>query len=100
MPDIGQDFRLRGIAFGPVPFLLQLFAEGIAVIHRKCVAPRPGIAVVIPYPAHIRAALDTQNVPAIVAQAVDAIETRKTGANDNDIMVHRFRHSPSRFLGG
>src|SRR5207244_12789237 len=33
MVDVTQDLRLRAVALGPMPFLLQLVREGIRVLH-------------------------------------------------------------------
>src|SRR6266446_9290844 len=38
MVDVTQDLRLRAVALGPMPFLLQLVREGIRVFHAFDVA--------------------------------------------------------------
>src|SRR5438477_11971012 len=48
MIDVAQDLRLRAIALGPMPFLLQLVREGIRVFHAFDVAATPRVAVPVP----------------------------------------------------
>ena len=45
---IGQDFRLRRVALGPLPFLLKLVRELIGILQALDIAAGAGIAVPIP----------------------------------------------------
>ena len=40
--EIAKDLGLPGVAFGPLPFLLELFGELVRVLHALDIAPRPG----------------------------------------------------------
>ena len=57
MPGVIEDFRLRRIAFGPVPILLQLFREREGVRHAFSIAARARVAVPVPRSPDILAAL-------------------------------------------
>src|SRR5216683_3807703 len=46
--DVTQDLRLRAVAVGPMPFLLQLVREGIRVLHAFDVAATPRVTVPVP----------------------------------------------------
>src|SRR5512132_1865984 len=48
MVDVTQDLRLRAVALGPMPFLLQLVREGVRVLHAFDVAAAPRVAVPVP----------------------------------------------------
>src|ERR1700680_3366852 len=45
MVDVTQDLRLRAVALGPMPFLLQFVREGIRVFHAFDVAATPRVTV-------------------------------------------------------
>src|SRR6266404_5283444 len=48
MVDVTKDLRLRAVALGPLPFLLQLVREGIRVLHAFDIAATPRVAVPVP----------------------------------------------------
>src|SRR6266853_5828628 len=52
MVDVTQDLRLRAVALGPMPFLLQFLREGIRVFHAFDVAAAPRVAVPVPSAAN------------------------------------------------
>src|SRR5947209_3282814 len=55
MVDIGEDFRLCGVALAPPPFLLQFLGKRIGIVHALDVAARAGIAVPVPGSANAAA---------------------------------------------
>src|SRR5689334_15193211 len=85
MVDVTQDLRLRAVALGPMPFLLQLVREGIRVLHAFDVAATPWIAVPIPGAANAATGLEAMHFEAEFAQAVDRVETADSGADDDRI---------------
>src|SRR5271166_4383843 len=85
MVDVTQDLRLRAVALGPVPFLLQLVREGIRVFHAFDVAATPRVAVPIPGAANSTTSLEATHVEAEFSEAKDCIETAHTGADDDHI---------------
>ncbi len=58
VPQIGEDLRLCGEAFGPLPAALQLFVERIGVVHTFDVATRTRVAVPVPGAADVRGRLE------------------------------------------
>src|SRR5689334_3582064 len=64
MVDVTQDLRLRAIALGPMPFLLQLVRKGIRVLHAFDVAATPWVAVPIPGTANATTGLEATHFEA------------------------------------
>src|ERR1700720_557041 len=75
MVDVTQDLRLRAVALGPMPFLLQLVREGIRVLHAFDVAATPWVAVPIPGAANPASGLEGTHFEAEFTQAIDRVET-------------------------
>jgi hypothetical protein len=61
MADIFQDLRLRRVALGPLPFLLQRLRKRVGIIHALDITARAGIAVPIPRTANAVARLEDAN---------------------------------------
>src|SRR6266478_7362370 len=85
MVDVTQDLRLRAVALGPVPFLLQLVREGIRVFHACDVAATPRVAVPVPGAANPATGLEAAHFEAEFTQAIDRVETADPGADDDRI---------------
>ena len=82
---VRQNFRLRRIAFAPLPFLLERFIEGVAILHAFHVATCTRVAVPEPGAADAITRLEDPYAQALLTQAVQQVETRKTGTNDNGV---------------
>src|SRR5229473_8223285 len=85
MVDVTQDLRLRAVALGPMPFLLQLVREGIRVFHAFDVAAAPRVAVPVPSAANPATRLEATHFEAEFTQAIDRVETADSGADDDRI---------------
>src|SRR3984893_5148178 len=85
MVDVTQELRLRAVALGPVPFLLQLVREGIRVFHAFDVAATPREAVPVPGAANPATGLEATHFEAEITQAIDRVETANSGADDDRI---------------
>src|ERR1700737_4664364 len=83
MVDVTQDLRLRAVALGPLPFLLQVVREGIRVLHAFDIAATPRVAVPVPGAANSATGLEATHSKAEFTQAIDRVETADSGA-DND----------------
>src|ERR1700737_4619734 len=83
--DVTQDLRLRAVALGPVPFLLQLVRKRIRVLHAFDVAATPRVAVPVPGAANAATGLEATHFEAELAQAIDRVETADSGADDDRI---------------
>src|SRR6202011_439569 len=83
--DVTQDLRLRAVALGPMPFLLQLGREGIRVFHAFDVAAAPRVAVPVPGAANPATGLEATHFEAEFTQAIDRVETANSGADDDRI---------------
>ena len=99
MVDVAQDLRLRRVALGPVPFLLQFLAEGIGVVQALHVAARAGVAVPVPGAAHAVAGLQHLYRQAHAQGAMKLVEPGKAGAHDHQVYlagarIRRHRISP------
>src|ERR1051325_2223313 len=90
MIHVTQDLRLRAVALGPMPFLLQLVGEGIRVLHALDIAAAPRVTVPGPGAAHIAGGFECAHFEAELAQAVDRVETANAGADDNRIEPRGF----------
>src|SRR6266404_4456314 len=85
MVDVTQDLRLRAVALGPMPFLLQLVREGIRVLHAFDVTATPRVAVPIPGAADPATGLEGMHFEAEFTQTMDRVETADSGADDDRI---------------
>src|SRR5712675_3442089 len=85
MVDVTQDLRLRSVALGPMPFLLQLVREGIRVLHAFDVAATPRVTVPVPGAANAATGLEATHFEAEFTQAIDRVETADSGADDDRI---------------
>src|SRR5215510_13778220 len=96
MVDVTQDFGLSTVAFGPMPFLLQLVRERIGVFQTFDVAAASRIAVPVPGPANSIAGLEGAQLETELTQAVDRVETADASTHDDRIksayVYRRFRH--------
>jgi len=82
---IGTYVCMAGEFFGPIPFLLQIFIKAVGILHAFHVAPCPRIAIPIPGTANAITTFETSRREALLTQAMKQIETRETGADDDDI---------------
>ena len=103
---VRQNFRLSGIAFRPLPFLLERFVEGVAVLHAFHVATCTRIAVPEPGTTNAITRLEDPDAQALLTQPVQQVETRKTSTDDDGVVVAvsrvgkrvAFTHGSSRWL--
>src|SRR6185503_5911806 len=79
---------LGGEVLGPLPLLQQFLGEGIAVGPALRIEARAGIAVPVPGAADVGAGLEDLYAKAEAAQAMELIEARHAGADDDDIGFH------------
>ncbi|MCY0153342.1 hypothetical protein OEG86_15040 [Hoeflea alexandrii] len=84
---VSQDFRLCGELLGPAPFLLNLIGETVTVVDAHQVAARAGIAVPVPDAADVATGLDTKDVLAHFAKAIDGVHAAEASANYDDVHV-------------
>src|SRR5580704_7837840 len=85
MVDVTQDLRLRAVALGPMPFLLQLVRKGIGVFHAFDVAATSRVAVPVPGAANPVTGLEGTHFETEFTQTIDRVETADTGADDDRI---------------
>ena len=90
MVDVTQDLRLRAVALGPMPFLLQLVGERIRVLHALDIAAAPRVAVPVPGAADPVAGLEGTHFEAEFTQAMDGVETAGSCADDDRIKSRGF----------
>src|SRR5438132_6016424 len=90
MVDVTQDLRLRAVALGPMPFLLQFLREGIRVLHAFDVTATPRVAVPVPGATNPATGLEGTHFEAKFTQAIDRVETADAGADDDRIKPRRF----------
>ena len=88
MVGIAQYFGLLGVAFSPLPILLQLFRERVGILHAFHVTARTRVTVPVPGAAHAIARLKNPRRQPKLAQLVQHVQPGKTGANDDGIEVH------------
>src|SRR5215475_3144763 len=87
MVGVAQDFRLRRIAFAPVPFLLQFIREGIGILHALDIAARAWIAVPVPGPPDSRALRVDPHRESKAAQPVQHVHSGKAGADHDNVVI-------------
>src|SRR5262249_32252413 len=87
MVGVAQDFRLRRVAFAPVPFLLQFVRERIGILHALDIAASAWIAVPVPGPPDARALLVDAHRKSKVPQPVEHVHSGKAGANHHDVVI-------------
>src|SRR5713226_416184 len=85
MVDVTQDLRLRAVALGPTPFLLQLVGKGIRILHAFNIAATPWIAVPVPGTTNIGASLEGAHSEAEFTESINRVETADASADDNRI---------------
>ncbi len=85
--DVRQDLGLGGVPLRPAPFLLELVAEGVRVIHALDVAAGAGIAVPIPGAADAAARLEDPRGQAEAAQAVQHVQAGEPRADNDRVEV-------------
>ena len=90
MLGVAEDLRLRGVALGPAPFLLERRVELVGVLHAFDIAARARITVPVPGAADALARLQHQRPETHGAQPVQHVETGEAGA-DNDGIERRGR---------
>ena len=88
--DVAQDLRLRAVALGPLPFLLQLVGERVRVLQAFDVAAAARIAVPEPGAADAAAGLEGAHLQAELAQAVDGVEAADARADDDGVELGGF----------
>src|SRR5262249_34225963 len=87
MVGVAQDFRLRRVAFAPVPLLLQFVRERIGILHALDIAASAWIAVPVPGPPDARALLVDSRRESKAAQPVEHVHSGKAGTNHDDVVV-------------
>jgi hypothetical protein len=102
MVDVFQDFRLRRVALGPAPFLLEIVRERVGIIHAFDVAARAGIPVPVPGAANAVPRLEDPGREPQSAQPVQHVEPGKPGSDDNRVHFspHARHLSPSACADG
>src|SRR5690242_7535567 len=85
MVDVFKDLGLCTVAFGPMPFLLQLIGKGIRVLHAFDIAAAPGVSVPIPSAADPARGFESAYFEAELAQAVDRVKTADACADDDRV---------------
>src|SRR5438132_3864085 len=97
MIDVGKNFRLARITFGPCPFLLKLFRKRIGVLDTFDVATGAGVTVPEPGTADAVTLLKNTHTKSGVPEFVQSIEPAQPGTDDNDIEI---RFNNAVLLGG
>ena len=85
--EVAQDLGLGGVFLRPLPRLLQLRIESVAVIGGLDVAARTGIAVPVPGPADIVGRVQSHDLKACPTQAMEKIQAGKAGTDHGDVDV-------------
>ncbi len=91
MIGVAQQLRLCGVAFAPLPLLLQLGRELVGVFDALHVAARARIAIPVPGAADAAARLQHAHGKSHPAQPVQHVEAGETGADHDDVEVGRAR---------
>src|SRR6185437_9705480 len=81
---------LRREMLGPVPLVEQLLAERVAVGIALRIEPRAGIAVPVPGPADAGARFEHMDLHSELAQAMELVEPRDAGSDDDRVELHVF----------
>ncbi len=87
VPHVREDLALVAVAFGPLPFLVELGREGKRVFEAFNVATASRVAVPIPGAANVRTPFEGARPEAELAQLVDRIDATHARANDNGVEV-------------
>jgi hypothetical protein len=90
---VGEELRLRGIALGPVPLLLQRVGEGVGVLHALDVAATAGVAVPVPGAADAIGGLENPHRVARLAQLQQHVHAAEAGADHHGIVAARHRRA-------
>ena len=85
--EVALQLRLGGEPLGPVPLLLQLLGERVAVIPTLHVAAGAGIAVPVPRPPHAVALLEHPHGEPQAAQPVQHVQPGRAGADDDRVEI-------------
>ena len=80
-----QDLRLGGVALAPVPRLVGLRVPRHRIVHRGHVAAATRVAVPVPGPADVAAALDDQDRHAQLAQLPQHVHAGEPGAHHDGV---------------
>jgi hypothetical protein len=84
--EIGQDFRLFGIAILPAPFVPQVGIERIAVDKALDVRARTRISVPVPRaPDAIRLVDETSAQSHLIDETMQGVEAAKSGSDNDDV---------------
>src|SRR5262249_36209826 len=97
---VSQRFGLSREVLLPAPFLEQLGGERQAVGPALRIEARAGIAVPIPSATDAVAGLEQAHRPPELAQAVELIHARETGADDDDLIAFRRANPGARRTPG
>ncbi len=89
---VPQDLRLRGIALGPLPFLLQGVVEAVRVLHALRVAACARVPVPVPRATHVRAGLEHRHPQLEPPRPVQHVHPGKPGPHDHHINIDATRH--------
>ena len=85
MLEIAKDLGLPGVAFGPLPLLLELFGELVRVLHALDVAPCAGVAIPKPRAAHATPRLEHHSRETEVTGAVQHVQPGEPRSDDHYI---------------
>ncbi len=83
--EVREDLGLSGEPFAPRPVLLQVVVERERVVHALHVAPRPGIAVVVPGSTHPGSRFEPAHRQSSLPQTVHRVHTCDAGTYDDDV---------------
>ena len=85
--EVALQLRLAGEPLGPVPLLLELLGERVAVVPALHVAAGAGIAVPVPRPPHAVALLEHPHRESESPQPVQRVEPGRPGTDDDGVEV-------------
>src|SRR4029077_13273222 len=79
-PEVLQDLRLRGVLLRPGPLLLQFRGGTVGVVRGGDFTASAGVAVPVPRPADIACRFKDLHRQPELAQPVEHVQARETGA--------------------
>ena len=84
---IAKDLRLRGVALGPAPLLLQLVGKLVGILDAIAIAARARIAVPVPGAADPAALLKDPHGEPHSAQPMEHVEAGEASADDDRVEI-------------
>ena len=85
---VTQDLRLAGVAFGPLPLLLQRVREAIGILHALDVATRARVSVPVPGAADAGPRLEHARAESGLTQPIEHVEPGEPRAHHHGIKAH------------